>query len=65
VGYVNPTGPLTVGHGRGAVIGDTLANLLEVAGLLRGDDGLVKQRSKLFLDHDRLTAHILASGCNS
>lgn len=25
----NPTGPLTVGHGRGAVLGDTLANLLE------------------------------------
>jgi len=28
----NPTGPLTVGHGRQAVIGDTLANLLECAG---------------------------------
>ncbi len=25
----NPTGPLTVGHGRGAVVGDTIANLLE------------------------------------
>ncbi len=25
----NPTGPLTVGHGRGAVLGDTLAKLLE------------------------------------
>lgn len=25
----NPTGPLTVGHGRGAVLGDTIANLLE------------------------------------
>lgn len=24
----NPTGPLTVGHGRGAVIGDTLSNIL-------------------------------------
>jgi arginyl-tRNA synthetase len=28
----NPTGPLHVGHGRGAVFGDALANLLEKAG---------------------------------
>lgn len=28
----NPTGPLTVGHGRQAVIGDTIANLLEWIG---------------------------------
>lgn len=28
----NPTGPMHVGHCRGAVVGDTLANLLEVAG---------------------------------
>ncbi len=28
----NPTGPLTVGHGRQAVLGDTVANLLEWAG---------------------------------
>lgn len=28
----NPTGPLTVGHGRGAVLGDTIANLLEWTG---------------------------------
>ena len=28
----NPTGPLTVGHGRNAVIGDTVANLLEWIG---------------------------------
>ncbi len=28
----NPTGPLTVGHGRGAVLGDTIANLLEWKG---------------------------------
>ena len=28
----NPTGPLTVGHGRQAAIGDTIANLLERAG---------------------------------
>jgi arginyl-tRNA synthetase len=27
----NPTGPLSVGRGRGAVIGDTMANLLEAA----------------------------------
>lgn len=28
----NPTGPLTVGHGRNAVVGDTVANLLEWMG---------------------------------
>jgi arginyl-tRNA synthetase len=28
----NPTGPLTVAHGRGAVFGDALANLLEFVG---------------------------------
>jgi arginyl-tRNA synthetase len=28
----NPTGPLTVGHGRNAVCGDTVANLLESVG---------------------------------
>ena len=28
----NPTGPLTVGHGRGAVCGDTIARLLEWVG---------------------------------
>jgi arginyl-tRNA synthetase len=28
----NPTGPMHVGHGRGAVIGDVVANLLERAG---------------------------------
>ena len=28
----NPTGPLHVGHGRGAVLGSTLANVLEAAG---------------------------------
>jgi len=28
----NPTGPLHVGHGRGAAIGDALANLLEAVG---------------------------------
>ena len=28
----NPTGPLTVGHGRGAVFGDTVARLLEWTG---------------------------------
>ncbi|MCX5998812.1 MAG: arginine--tRNA ligase, partial [Chloroflexi bacterium] len=29
---VNPTGPLHVGHGRGAILGDTLANVLRTAG---------------------------------
>jgi arginyl-tRNA synthetase len=28
----NPTGPLHIGHGRGAVLGSTLANILESAG---------------------------------
>jgi len=28
----NPTGPLTVGHGRNAIIGDTVANLMEWVG---------------------------------
>ncbi len=28
----NPTGPLTVGHGRNAVLGDTVARILEAAG---------------------------------
>ncbi|MFH1449720.1 MAG: arginine--tRNA ligase [bacterium] len=30
----NPTGPLHVGHGRGAVIGDVLANVFEATGYL-------------------------------
>jgi len=29
---INPTGPLHVGHGRGAVLGSTLANVLSAAG---------------------------------
>jgi len=29
---VNPTGPLHVGHGRGAILGSTLANVLNAAG---------------------------------
>jgi arginyl-tRNA synthetase len=29
---VNPTGPLHIGHGRGAVLGSTLANVLTVSG---------------------------------
>lgn len=29
---VNPTGPIHVGHGRGAVLGSSLANVLEAAG---------------------------------
>ena len=31
---VNPTGPLHVGHGRGAILGDTLANVLKTAGYM-------------------------------
>lgn len=33
----NPTGPLTVGHGRNAVLGDTIANLLEWSGCEKVD----------------------------
>jgi len=29
---INPTGPLHVGHGRGAILGSTLANVLEASG---------------------------------
>ena len=29
---VNPTGPLHVGHGRGAILGSTLANVMSIAG---------------------------------
>ncbi len=29
---VNPTGPLHVGHGRGAILGSALANVLDIAG---------------------------------
>ena len=32
--YPNPTGPLHVGHTRGAIFGDVLANLLSNVGLL-------------------------------
>lgn len=28
----NPTGPLHIGHGRGAAVGDTLARILRFAG---------------------------------
>jgi len=30
----NPTGPLHIGHGRGAAVGDTLANILEFSGFI-------------------------------
>ncbi len=33
----NPTGPLTVGHGRNAVLGDTIANFLEWSGCEKVD----------------------------
>ena len=35
---VNPTGPLHVGHGRGAVLGSTLANVLKDAGYKVGTE---------------------------
>jgi len=35
---VNPTGPLHVGHGRGAVLGSTLANVLVAAGYSVGKE---------------------------
>ena len=41
----NPTGPMHVGHTRGAVFGDALAALLEYAGL-RGDAGILHQRRR-------------------
>jgi arginyl-tRNA synthetase len=28
----NPTGPLTLGHGRQAILGDAIANLLDATG---------------------------------
>ncbi|MBI90235.1 MAG: arginine--tRNA ligase [Candidatus Marinimicrobia bacterium] len=30
----NPTGPLTIGHGRGAILGDTISNILEWNGYI-------------------------------
>ena len=41
----NPTGPMHVGHGRGAVFGDALANLLQFAGY-RGDARILHQRCR-------------------
>ncbi len=41
----NPTGPMHVGHGRGAVFGDALANLLAFAGL-DGDARVLHQRRR-------------------
>ena len=35
---VNPTGPLHVGHGRGAVLGSTLANVLSATGYAVGKE---------------------------
>jgi len=35
---VNPTGPLHVGHGRGAILGSTLANVLTTAGYSVGKE---------------------------
>ncbi len=41
----NPTGPLHVGHARGAVFGDALSNLLDLLGP-RGDAGILRQRRR-------------------
>ena len=41
----NPTGPMHVGHGRGAVFGDALANLLAFAGC-DGDARILHQRRR-------------------
>ena len=41
----NPTGPMHVGHGRGAVFGDALASLLAFAGY-RGDARILHQRCR-------------------
>ena len=41
----NPTGPLHVGHGRGAVLGDAVARLLE-RGRLRRDARVLRQRRR-------------------
>ena len=41
----NPTGPMHVGHGRGAVFGDALANLLAFAGY-GGDARILHQRRR-------------------
>ena len=40
----NPTGPLTLGHGRQAVLGDAIARLLEAPGLRRHARVLLQQR---------------------
>ncbi|MBL7110049.1 MAG: arginine--tRNA ligase, partial [Candidatus Marinimicrobia bacterium] len=42
----NPTGPLTVGHGRGAILGDTVGNILEW-------NGYTVQREYYFNDAGR------------
>ena len=41
----NPTGPMHVGHGRGAVFGDALANLLAFTGY-QGDARILRQRCR-------------------
>ena len=49
----NPTGPLHVGHGRGAAYGASLSNLLDFAGC-----AVVITHDRWFLD--RIATHILA-----
>ncbi len=72
----NPTGPLTVGHGRNAVLGDTLANLLESAGYevtreyyfnnagrqMRVLGESVRARYEAFVNPEGATKHIEAAG---
>ena len=40
----NPTGPLHIGHGRGAAVGDVLANILKAAGFEVNKGVLYKRR---------------------
>ena len=49
----NPTGPMHIGHCRGAVVGDALANLLAKAGYRR-DQGVLCQRRRQPGDRARL-----------
>ena len=48
----NPTGPLHVGHGRGAAFGATLANLLAFTGF-DGAEGVLRQRCRSPDAHSR------------
>ena len=57
---VNPTGPLHVGHARGAVIGSTLANVLESAGYIVEREYYINDAGKqIKLFNDSLFARLL------